>query len=346
MTGARAAAVTALLRISREGGYSPLVLEEILNASALSESDRALTTRLVYGVTERRLTLDFLLNRLSSTPVIKMDDTVREILRVGVYQLVFLDKTPDFAAVNEAVALTRQRGFSRLTGYVNGVLRAAQRESAGLLAGLPPTDKGLELRYSCPRAWIRVWRAAYGEDLTRRLLETLNDPPPAYIRVNTLKTTPEELTAVLREHGITVTPVTGLPAALEVSPAQALRRLPPEWQDRFYWQDIASQWCCRALSPRPGERIADVCAAPGGKSMTVLQEMNGQGTVDATDLHDDKCRIMAERAARYGIPGLSVTAADASAEPPTARIGAYDRVICDVPCSGLGVIRRKPEIRY
>ncbi|MBQ8684257.1 MAG: 16S rRNA (cytosine(967)-C(5))-methyltransferase RsmB [Clostridia bacterium] len=343
---ARSAAVTALLRVQEQGGYSNLVLEELLTQAELGEADRGLASRLLYGVTERRLTLDYLLNKTASTPVKKMQPAVREILRVGVYQLVYMDKIPAFSAIHEAVEQTRRFGCPRLGGFVNGVLRQVERQAKELLAALPDTDKGLELRHSLPRAWIRAWREAYGETMLQGMLQSLGQPAPTYIRVNTCATTTAALTAKLQELGVTCTPVADLPDALCVSPAAALRRLPATMATHFYMQDIASQWCCRALEAHSGERIADVCAAPGGKTMTVAQYMENTGEMYAGDIHDHKCRVLAERVKRFGFTSITVRQWDAAQPPDETLVGTCDRVVCDVPCSGMGVIRRKPEIRY
>ncbi len=343
---ARSAVVKALLAIQEDGGYSNIVLDELLEGASIAPADRALASRLLYGVTERRLTLDYLLNKTASTPVKKMQPAVREILRVGVYQLVFMDKMPSFAAINEAVEQTRQFGCGRLSSFVNGVLRQVERENQKLLAALPATDKGLELRYSVPREWIRVWRDAYGDMVLQGLLESLDGAPPAYIRVNTCATTTENLCKTLHEYDITYTMIDGLPDALQVSPASALHTLPPSMAEHFYFQDVASQWCCRALDAQPGERVADLCAAPGGKTMTIAQYMRKDGGILAGDIHDHKCRAMTQRVARFGLDCISVVKRDAAADPDASQINAFDRVVCDVPCSGLGVIRRKPEIRY
>ena len=340
---ARDAAVTALLKIQEQGGYSNIVLDEMLGHTALSDVDRAFASRLLYGVTERRLTLDYLLNNTSSTPVKQMDAAVREILRVGAYQLVYMDKIPPFAAINEAVGQTRTFGCGRLSGFVNGVLRQIQRGYGKLLSDLPNTDKGLEIRYSVPRAWIRLWREAYGDEVLQGVLDNVNDAPPSYLRVNTYVTTTEAFCRQLEQAGITYMLVPGLPDAVCVA---SVHTLPDALENHFYFQDLASQWCCFALGAQPGERIADVCAAPGGKTMTVAQYMHNDGQIVAGDVHDHKCRAMTQRVARYGLTCISVRQRDASQSPATEEIGAYDRVICDVPCSGLGVIRRKPEIRY
>lgn len=343
---ARDAAVKALLTIQEQGGYSNIVLDELLRSVDLSQEDRGLAARLLYGVTERRLTLDYLLNQTSKTPVKMMDPAIREILRVGTYQLVFMDKTPAFAAINEAVGQTRRFGCGRLSGFVNGVLRQVQRGYGKLLADLPETDKGLEIRHSLPRAWIRAWRSAYGEEVLQGLLSHLNEAPPSYIRVNTCVTTTDAFKALLEQRGATCATVTGLPDALQVSPASVLRDLPKEWDTYFYFQDLASQWCCRALDAQAGERIADLCAAPGGKTMTVAQYMQNDGFISAGDIHDHKCRELTERVKRFGFTCISVSKQDASVEPDRTLWGSFDRVLCDVPCSGMGVIRRKPEIRY
>ena len=340
---ARDAVVTALLKIQEQGGYSNIVLDEMLESSGLSDADRAFAARLLYGVTERRLTLDYLLNQTSSTPVKMMDAAVREILRVGVYQLVYMDKIPPFAAINEAVGQTRTFGCGRLSGFVNGVLRQLQRGYGKLLADLLQTDKGLEIRYSVPRAWIRVWRNAYGDNVLLGVLENINEAPPSYIRVNTCVTTTAAFCKVLDLADIAYATVPELPDALRVD---AIHTLPDDYATHYYFQDVASQWSCLALGAQPGERVADVCAAPGGKTMTVAQYMHNDGAIVAGDLHDHKCRAMTQRVAQYGLTCISVRQRDASRPPEAEDIGAYDRVVCDVPCSGLGVIRRKPEIRY
>lgn len=343
---ARDAAVAALLKIEEQGGYSNIVLDEMLEHSDLSDADRGFASRLLYGVIERRLTLDFLLNHVSSTPVKKMDATVREILRVGTYQVVYMDKIPPFAAINEAVGETRTFGCARLSGFVNGVLRQVHREYETLLDAVPNTDKGLEIRYSVPRAWIRAWREAYGDAILNGILNSINDAPPAYLRVNTCATTTEAFCQRLEQNGIAYMLVDGLPDAVRVEDAGALHNLPEEMATHYYFQDLASQWCCFALGAQPNERIADVCAAPGGKTMTVAQYMSNQGEILAGDLHEHKSRGMNNRVQHYGFSCISVRQHDASQPPADEHIGTFDRVVCDVPCSGLGVIRRKPEIRY
>ncbi|MBQ1950767.1 MAG: 16S rRNA (cytosine(967)-C(5))-methyltransferase RsmB [Clostridia bacterium] len=343
---ARQAAVTALLHIDEQGCYSNMALDACLERVSPTAADKALATRLLYGVTERRLTLDYLLNEISATPVKKMHPAVREILRVGVYQLVYMDKTPAYAAIDGAVQLTRAMGQGRLAGFVNGVLRQVQRQAGALLECLPSTDKGLERRYSCPRHWLRAWRDAYGEDVLQGLLQTFNEAPPAYIRVNTGCGSAQALREQWEQAGIACRPIEGLENGFEILRPALLRELPESMQRAFYFQDLASQWACQALQPLPGERIADVCAAPGGKTMTIAQMMGDTGHIRAGDIHEHKCRGLVQRVKQYGFTCIEVEQHDASAPWPADMHGMFDRVVCDVPCSGLGVIRRKPEIRY
>lgn len=343
---ARDAVVTALMKIHEQDSYSNIVLDEMLERSILSDSDRAFATRLLYGVVERRLTLDYLLNKASDTPVKQMTAAVREILRTATYQMVYMSKIPHFAVIHEAVEQTRTFRCAHLGKFVNAVLRHVERRYADYLNDLPQTDKGLELRYSVPREWIRIWRIAYGHTATDELLQSVNDAPPIFIRINTCVVSVEDFHRHLDTCGIAYRTFDGLPEALEIESASALQILPSELTNSYYFQDVASQWSCAALDAQPGEMVADVCAAPGGKSMTVAQYMNNSGSIVAGELHDHRCRMMAERMERYGFTCVSVRQRDASLPPADEDKGIFDRVLCDVPCSGLGVIRRKPEIRY
>lgn len=342
----RMAAVRALIQINGEQGYSNIVLDQMLKTAALSPPDAALATRLIYGVVERRLTLDYLLAVCSTVPLRRMHPAVAESLRLGAYQLLYMDKIPPSAAVNESVNLVKRMKQGHAAGFVNGVLRGIQRRQKELLDALGTDDRGLSLRYSCPEELIAFWRDAYGEAVVEGLLAGCNEPPPLYLRVNTLRTADEELAEALRQAGTDCMPVAGLPHCMRVSDASGLKRLAKSCKSWYYHQDAASQWCCLALAPRPNERIGDVCAAPGGKSLTIAQWMNNRGELLAGDLYPAKCRVMEERAAQYGVSILRTVCRDASADCPPEWVERFDRVLCDVPCSGLGVIRRKPEIRY
>lgn len=343
---ARYCAVQALLQVHRGGGYSNVVLDNLLRTAELEPADQALASRLFYGVIERRLTLDYLLAACSSVPEKKMHPSVAEILRLGIYQLIFCDRIPPAAAISEAVDLTRRMKQERAAGFVNGVLRGVQRRGEELLRALPEDDAGLSIRASCPKELLAFWRAAYGETVMRQIAAHLNDVPALYLRVNTLRLSPDELAERIENCGGKCEKHTGIYGCLRVDSAFPLKRLAHEAKSWYYHQDAASQAACLALGAQPGERIADVCAAPGGKSFTLAQSMENRGEILACDLYPAKCETMERRAEELGITILRTAARDATKAWPSSLAGTFDRVLCDVPCSGLGVIRRKPEIRY
>lgn len=345
MSTAREIAVTALVQWERDSTFSNIMLDNLLKASSLSKADAAFATRLVYGTLERLLTLDWLIGKNSRQPLKKCHPLVRAILRVGAYQLVFMEKIPASAAVNEAVGLTKRLKQAHAAGFVNGVLRAVDREQERLLSSLSTDLKSASLRHSVPLELLQTWKKAYGMEAAIALAEAANDAPPSVIRINTLKTTVEAFKTCLEDCALAYKEVTGLPAALVVEDAAALRASSIE-TDRYYFQDTASQWACEALDAKAGEHIADVCAAPGGKSFTTAMRMQGSGAITASDLYEEKVNTLRTRAAQYGIENFEAVCRDASSACPAEWREAFDRVICDVPCSGFGVIRRRPEIRY
>ncbi len=342
----RAVAAHTLAEFHRRDGYSNAVLDELLQRDTFLMMDRALLSRLFYGVIERQLTLDYVINHCSSTPIRKMHPLVRETLRVAVYQLLYMDRIPPSAAVNEAVAAVRQLKQAHTAGFVNGVLRAVTRQKDVLLSALPKTDDGLSVLHSCPVEWIRFWREAYGDVRMREILTSLNEEAPEYVRLNTLLADEKEWLEILEDLGITYEKVPHLPSAFRLKCAYLLNQLESEQKNWYYYQDIASQWAIVALDPQPDERIADVCAAPGGKSFTAAQTMGNRGSVMSCDIYAHKCETMENRAKQYGIAMMHTCVRDATKLCAPEHRAAFDRVLCDVPCSGLGVIRRKPEIRY
>lgn len=343
---ARVAAVKLLQKLHLSNGYSHILLDNALSSSAMDDAERALLSRLVYGVEERRLTIDHLLAACTDRPLSRLHPCVLEILRVGAYQLLFMDRIPASAAVNEAVKASRTLGQGQASGFVNGVLRGLNRRKNELLNALSEDDNGSSVRYSCPVGLIALWRESYGEQSMRCLLESLNDAPPTALRLNTLHTTPEKWAEFAKQNDIAYTIYPGLPSSVCIEDGISRKKLAKFGNKCYYYQDIASQLCIKALSPQKGESIADVCAAPGGKSMTAAQEMHDTGRILCGDIHGEKCDTITKRAAEYGFHIIQAAARDASKPCPKPLQGAFDRVICDVPCSGLGVIRRKPEIRY
>ena len=346
MANARRTAVEVLTRIHRDGGFSNIVLDTALREGALSAADKALLSKLVYGVTERRLTLDFVLGQFCTKKLEKMQPTVVEILRTGAYQLLFMDKIPTSAAVNEAVKLAKGMGQYKAAGMVNAVLRNVDRNRETLFDILPKGVQGDALRHSVPAELVAYWNNAYGKETTAGLLEAVNVPPPQYLRVNTLQISVDAFTKRLEEANVPFTVHPDLPAGIHIPTGidwKGLAKIEENW---YYYQDTASQYCCFALGAKPDEHIADVCAAPGGKSFTVAQYMQNTGRILAGDIYPQKCETIEKRAKSFGITCVETVVRDASKPVPTVLKGQFDRVICDAPCSGFGVIRRKPEIRY
>lgn len=342
----RLSVVQALAELHRRRSYSNIVLDQLLRTAELSTADRSLASRLFYGVIERRLTLDHVLSRASSVPLRKLHPLVHETLRVALYQILYMDKVPDSAVVNEAVSGVRRLKQGQASGFVNGVLRGILRRRDVLFDDLPTGDEGLSIQHSCPVELISFWRRAYGDAMAERLVAAVNETPESFLRVNTLRITDEKFSEILKKLGANHQICEDLPHCFRLNCGYLLNNLASDEKNCYYYQDKASQWACLAFGAQPGEAVADVCAAPGGKSFTVAQMMNNTGRLLACDLYPAKCETIDRRAEELGITILRTAARDASAPCPEQLRGSFDRVLCDVPCSGLGVIRRKPEIRY
>lgn len=343
MSTAREAAAKALMGVFAGGGYSNLVLDGALGRAELSPRDKAFCSALFYGVVERCITLDWAIAAYSSVPLKKMDDTVLQILRCAFYQLLYMPSVPQSAAVNEAVELCRKLGKGKTSGFVNGVLRSFLRADKAMPR---PKDKlrASEVHYSIPGPLIQLWRKGYGETTAHTILEGTLTKAPLFIRVNTCKTSPTQLTKLLTEAGVKVLPCHESANALILEEAGSITGLPGFAQGLFHVQDLASQLCAQALDARPGMRVLDVCAAPGGKSFTAAQTMENTGEVVALDLYDHRAGLIAEGASRLGLSCIHASVGDATVYDPNR--GEFDRVLCDVVCSGFGILRRKPEIRY
>ncbi len=339
---ARELTVNALLKMEASG-YSNLVFDALCREHSLSKQETAFAAALFYGCMERMLTLDEMIGRFSSVPVKKLDRTILQLLRIALYQVFYME-TPDSAAVNESVKLAKRMGKPRLSGFLNGVLRAALRDRNRALRAPEEPFAALSFAYSCPQPLIRMWDKHYGRERTVQMLEASLGQPPLFIRVNTLKTSAQELMGKLAQEGIEAKRHPSLENCLQLFHAGAVEKSACFQQGLFHVQDASSQICVQALGAKPGERILDVCAAPGGKSFTIAQEMENTGELFSLDLYEHRTALIREGAKRLGIRNLHAQARDASGYDPA--LGPADRVLCDVPCSGFGIIRRKPEIKY
>lgn len=329
-----------LLAIDRDGQYSHLVLRNVLDKyQYLSKQERAFLTRLTEGTVERMLTLDYVIDQFSKTKVKKMKPLIRELMRLSVYQIMYMDGVPDAAVCNEAVKLARKRGFSGLSGFVNGVLRSVARGWKDV------TFQNESVRYSVPEWIIDGWNADYGRDVTEKMLEAFMQPAKITVRTNTQKCTPEELKDRLSQEGVTVEAIEGISYAFALSGFDYLAGLGSFQDGWFYVQDISSMTVAHAADPKKGDYIIDVCAAPGGKSSHLAELLAGSGMVEARDLTEYKVGLIEENILRHDLHNMKAVQQDATLFDE-ASVEKADILICDLPCSGLGVIGRKSDIRY
>lgn len=346
MTGARKAALQALLRVETEGAYSNLALDHLLSGLAIEPRDRSLATTIFYGVLERRITLDYVIGRFSSIPLNKISPVALELLRIGIYQILYLDRIPVSAAVNESVNLAKTCGAKRASGFVNAVLRNFVRSGGKL----PPFESAagslrrLSVEYSCPEWIISLWNSAYGKQTALLLLKSVLQKPDLYARVNNTRVGEEQLIERLRGEGTGAALVPWPDHAVRLDKGTEFAGSGCYRDGLFHIQDLSSQILCALMDPQPGETIVDVCSAPGGKAFTLAERMGNRGKIFAFDKYPQKVRLIREGARRLSLSCLEAGVRDAA--HPKENPEPADRVLCDVPCSGLGVLRRKPEIRF
>ena len=338
----REIACRTLLKMSASGGYSNLSLDAAIKKHEPDPRDRALLTQLVMGVIERQVTLDYYISALCNMDERKIEPEVRTILRLGLYQLAFTDKIPDHAAVSETVALAPRRA----AGFVNAMLRNYLRRKNDIK--LP--DKAVDpiayvsVKYGFPQPICTMFVGQFGTQKTEAIFDAMNKPPRLTLRVNTAKTTVDSLLARFSERGIDASR-TKLAHTGITLPSMPLSELPGFDMGDFTVQDEASQLCIAALDAKAGMNVIDVCSAPGSKSFGAAMDMNNDGEILAFDLHESKLSLIRSGAERLGLDIITARAADGRAFNGELEAWA-DRVICDVPCSGYGVMAKKPEIRH
>lgn len=339
MSSPRRLAVEALIRLEQDG-YSNLVLDSVLEKSGMEERDKAFASALFYGTGERLVTLDFCLNQFLKKPVAKLDPPVRNILRTGLYQMRYM-KVPTPAAVNESVKLTRQMGKTSAAGMVNAVLRRSGELNLETISW-PNLYTKWSVEYSVALPLVELLGKIYKERTPEILAGSFSAQNTA-IRVNTLKITREGLMKKLEEEGFSsrLGPVeNSLLVSFRGSPAKtkAFR------EGLFHVQGLPSQMAALSLDVHPGQKAADLCAAPGGKSALLAQEMENKGTLFSRDLAPNRVPLIRRQLERLGITCAQVAQGDACLHD--SALEGMDRVLCDVPCSGLGIMAKKPDIRY
>jgi 16S rRNA (cytosine967-C5)-methyltransferase len=350
-TNPRLSAFDILLRIEKERSYADILIDRELSTGELKGPDRGLLTELVYGVLRRRGTLDHIINQFSRQKVEKLERIVLILLRLGLYQELFLDRIPVSAAVNETVKLAKVLA-PRSAGFINAVLRTADREKDEIRYPDRQSDPVgyLSARYSHPQWIIARWIEQVGEE-AESLAITMSEAPPLTIRTNTLRITSDALIARLAAEGANAAATIYSPDALNIATRIPLAGLPGFREGLFTIQDESSQMAAIFLAPLPGERVLDLCAAPGGKTTHLAQLMENRGAILACDMALRKLALIEENARRLGITIITTFHLDAikpltesSREPMTAE--RFDRVLVDSPCLGLGVLRRNPEGKW
>ena len=340
MATARTTALSALIATRRQDAWSDGVLKQYIARDALDRRDAALASQLCYGVLQNRALLEYELSQVLSCKFKDLQPVVADILLLGAYQVLLLERVPDSAAVNEAVEQCKTYGNRRAAGLVNGVLRSLSRQKGSLRQ---PDD--LETKYSHPAALVVLLRENLPEGTLEAFLAADNAPAPMTLQYNPLKTQPQAIWDELTAAGVRLTPHPWLPDCMLAEGAGDLTRLPAFCDGRVYVQDAAAALAARCAGAQPGMRVLDVCAAPGGKSFAMASRMENRGEVLSCDIHPHKIALLEKGAQRLGITNLHACVQDASARCEEL-IGQMDIVVADVPCSGLGVIRKKPDIRY
>jgi 16S rRNA (cytosine967-C5)-methyltransferase len=321
------------------------LLELALSNAALSPADRGLCQEIVYGVVRWQATLDWLIAR--KTGGREQKPALQNLLRLGLYQIFWLDRIPDHAAVHETVELAKQGGFGPQAGFINAVLRGYLREAAEtkqLLADLKTSQPGLG--WSQPEWLVASWRKRFGDEMTQRLLEWNNTPPKTFARVNTLKTDPGKLVEKWRaenvEYDFRTYDWTGENLVFELKSHPPLHSLVSFREGWFYIQDPSTLLAVSELGPQPGESVLDLCAAPGGKTTFIAQLMNNQGGIVASDVAEDRLKLIRENCTRLGVTCVEPVLFSAL----DARSATFDRILVDAPCSNSGVLRRRLDLRW
>ena len=340
----RETALRVLVNCRTRGAWADAALQAQISRDGLSRPDAALCSRIVYGVLQNQLLLDFYIGAYCSQKPDHLQPPLLEILRIGAYQILFLDKVPDSAAVNTSVELAKKAKRGQAAGLVNAVLRKIS-QNKNHLPPIPDRDEiaYLSVRYSHPRWLVKRLLALLGRAETEELLAVNNSPAPITAQVNTLRSTPEQVAADLAAAGVRAEET--LPGCLILSGTGDLEGLEPFREGKFYIQDPAARLAVTAAGLNPGDRVLDVCAAPGGKSFAAAMDMGDRGSILSCDLHENKLKRIREGAARLGITCLETAAADGRNFRPEWE-AAFDAVLVDAPCSGLGIIRKKPDVRY
>lgn len=330
-----------LIEINEKNSFSHITINNALKKfQYLEKNERSFISRVSQGTVEKLIYLDYVIDSFSKVPVRKMKPLIRNLMRMSVYQLLFMDNIPESAVCNEAVKIANKRGFVNLKGFVNGVLRNIARSKDDIKV---PND--LSIQYSMPQWIIDMWRKTYDEETIITMLKSFDNSSKTYVRCNTTLASVEEIVSMLTEQGVKATKIKGIDGALEISEYDYLGNVSAFTEGFVSVQDLSSMLSCVVAKASKKDRVIDVCAAPGGKSIFIAEVMDNTGLVDARDISLAKTQMMEETFRR-----LKLNNAIASVKDGTVLyeedIETADLVIADLPCSGLGIIGRKPDIKY
>lgn len=344
---AREGALQVLYAVEVEGAYANLVLDRLLREAPINALERSLLTELVYGTLRWRNTIDWALERLVKKGVEGLTPWMRNLLRLSAYQLLFLDRIPPAAVCNEGTKLAHRYGHRGVAGLVNGVLRNLSRQGKELPFPRPEDDpvKHLAVRWSHPEWMVERWLKRYGFSAARSLCQVNNQPAPHWVRANTLRQDTDELARLLELQGLKVGRSGRVEEGLKLCGEISYADMAAHREGRFYIQDESSMLVAHALAPLAGSRVVDACAGPGGKTSHFAQLMRDSGEIRAFDIHRHKLALVESTCRRLGISCVKTEVLDARSLPG-GLAGWADQVLVDAPCSGLGVIRRRPDLRW
>ena len=342
---AREIAYKVLLDIEKNKNYSNMAINKHFKDVKMSNQDRGLATEIIYGVIENKYYIDYMIDKLSKVKTNKMEIYVKTLLRMGIYQIMFLNSISDYAAVNETVNLAKKKN-SKVSGFINGILRNVirQKEEIGKVKTKDDVDY-LSIKYSYDKWMIRNWMIHFGKEFTEELLEANNERPNIYLRTNTLKITRDELIKKLEKQNIKAEKVNVVEEAIKVEHLKDIENNNLYKEGLFIVQDVSSMLVGKVMNPKENSLVLDVCSAPGGKTTHMATLMNNTGQVVSRDIYDHKLKLIKAASKRLGLTNVDVEEFDGM-KLDRESIGKFDYVLADVPCSGLGIIRRKPEIKY
>ncbi|WP_144556682.1 16S rRNA (cytosine(967)-C(5))-methyltransferase RsmB [Bacillus pumilus] len=340
----REVALDALIKLEQNQAYSNLLLQSVMKDKDLADQDKPLLTELVYGTLQNKLALDYMLAPFVKKPQ-KVAPWVMQLLRMSLYQMVYLEKIPDRAAIHEAVELTKKRGHKGISSLVNGVLRSVQREGVPAFDDIKDPVNRLSIETSHPLWLVQEWVQSYGFEEAESMCRIHLVPPKQTLRVNRIKTDRAALKQKLLDAGIETELGDLSEDALKLMKGSIVST--SSFQEGYVTiQDESSMLVARALDPQPGETVLDACAAPGGKSTHIAERMNDEGQIVSLDLHEHKVKLIKQAAKRLNLTQIEAKALDARKAKEEYSEASFDRILIDAPCSGFGVIRRKPDMKY